>query len=169
MIKNYENAELFNPWAGLSESFKIQLQTQTEVVYRDFIDHVANSRGKTQNEAEEVAQGRVWVGKDALRVGLVDGLGGFEEAFDRAKSLAQVEVDNTPLIIHAKRPPERPAPISTEGAISPTEIIGHLTEAAIQSKAAKQVFLEAYHLWQTTHKVAPKSWLWTPLSPDLDN
>ena len=45
----------------------------------------------TRDEVHEIAQGRVWSGRDAKENGLVDGFGNFEDALDRAASLANLE------------------------------------------------------------------------------
>jgi protease-4 len=48
--------------------------------YRDFITKAAAGRHMTVEEIDRIARGRVWTGRDALRLGLVDHLGGLEEA-----------------------------------------------------------------------------------------
>jgi protease-4 len=58
--------------------------------YEQFLAHVAEGRDKTRDEVHEIAQGRVWIGSDAQRLGLVDTLGGYAEAIDAAAKLAQL-------------------------------------------------------------------------------
>jgi protease-4 len=64
------------------------LQQTVERGYQDFIGRVATARRMSVEAVDEVAQGRVWSGADALRVGLVDQLGGYEEAIGAAAELA---------------------------------------------------------------------------------
>jgi protease-4 len=64
------------------------LQQTVERGYQDFIGRVATARRMSVEAVDEVAQGRVWSGADALRVGLVDQLGGYEEAIGVAAELA---------------------------------------------------------------------------------
>lgn len=59
-----------------------------EVAYRSFVSKAAMSRSKTAEELEAVAQGRVWTGRQAKEIGLVDHLGGFEKALEVVKEKA---------------------------------------------------------------------------------
>jgi protease-4 len=69
------------------------LQQSIEYEYRQFIGHVAESRKKTVEQADAVAQGRVWAGADAHGLGLVDELGGYQDAIDLAAELAGLGED----------------------------------------------------------------------------
>jgi protease-4 len=66
------------------------LQLSIERGYELFLGHVAQGRNKSRDEANEVAQGRVWIGKDAREHGLVDTLGGYEVAVQSAARLAKL-------------------------------------------------------------------------------
>jgi len=66
------------------------LQATVEHGYGVFLDRVAAGRGKTPEQIDSVAQGRVWAGVDAHRIGLVDHLGGFDQALEAAAALAGV-------------------------------------------------------------------------------
>ena len=57
-------------------------------IYDDFTSKVAAGRGKTQAQVDSIGQGRVWSGEDALQLGLVDELGGLNQAIASAASLA---------------------------------------------------------------------------------
>jgi len=67
------------------------LQATVEHSYEVFLERVAVGRGKTRDEVDAVAQGRVWSGTDAQRVGLVDTLGGFDAAIESAAKRAELE------------------------------------------------------------------------------
>ncbi len=56
------------------------LQKYIENGYETFLNRVAQGRGMTRDQVHEVAQGRVWTGEQALQVGLVDVLGGLDDA-----------------------------------------------------------------------------------------
>jgi protease-4 len=58
--------------------------------YEVFLEHVAKSRNKTRDEIDAVAQGRVWAGVDAARLGLVDKLGSFDDAVKAAAKRANL-------------------------------------------------------------------------------
>ena len=57
-------------------------------IYNDFTSKVAAGRGKTQAQVDSIGQGRVWSGEDALQLGLVDELGGLNQAIVAAAGLA---------------------------------------------------------------------------------
>lgn len=61
-----------------------------EFAYASFRDKAAESRGMPKEELQKHAQGRVWSGKRALQIGLVDGLGGVERAISIAKQEAGI-------------------------------------------------------------------------------
>ena len=69
------------------------LQTTIEHGYEQFLAHVAQGRNRTRDEVHEIAQGRVWIGSDALRIGLVDQLGGLDEAVKAAAKRAKLGND----------------------------------------------------------------------------
>jgi protease-4 len=66
------------------ERFKASLQR----MYDGFVDRVASGRKTSVEVIEPHCRGRVWTGRDALRLGLVDGTGGLPRALERARDLA---------------------------------------------------------------------------------
>lgn len=64
-------------------------------IYADFVTKAAEGRNKSYNEMHKVAQGRVWSGRRALELGLVDELGGFEIALRRLKEKAGVAAEQS--------------------------------------------------------------------------
>jgi protease-4 len=67
------------------------LQASVEHAYRTFVDGIARARGRRPEEIESLAQGRVWTGADAQAAGIVDELGGVDEAIAVAAKLAGLE------------------------------------------------------------------------------
>lgn len=67
------------------------LQNYIENGYETFLNRVAEGRHMTRDEVHEVAQGRVWTGKQAVKVGLVDILGGLDDAIVIAAAKAGLE------------------------------------------------------------------------------
>jgi protease-4 len=59
--------------------------------YERFVARVAEARGQSWEEVDRVARGRVWSGEDALKLGLVDELGGLEDAIESAATRAELE------------------------------------------------------------------------------
>jgi protease IV len=66
------------------------LQTSVEHAYAEFLLRVGEGRKKSVTEVDKIAQGRVWAGVDAQRIGLVDHLGGLKDASDAAAKLAEM-------------------------------------------------------------------------------
>jgi protease-4 len=75
-----------------------------ERIYKDFVGKVAQGRGKTYDEVHVIAQGRVWVGEDALDHGLVDELGGLPVAIRRALELAKLDPEGRVRIVPMPEP-----------------------------------------------------------------
>lgn len=72
------------------EEFNL-IQEGVDDIYSDFIQKVADGRGMTSADVDSIGQGRVWSGVDALDIGLVDELGGIEDAIAYAAELAELE------------------------------------------------------------------------------
>jgi protease-4 len=72
-------------------------------VYESFKSHVAQGRGLPVERVEEIAKGRIWSGSDALDLGLVDAIGGWETAFRLAKEKSGLDVEEKyPVAIYPK-------------------------------------------------------------------
>jgi protease-4 len=66
------------------------LQATIERGYEVFLERVSSGRKKTREQIDSIAQGRVWAGVDAKRLGLVDGLGSFDDATKAAARRAKL-------------------------------------------------------------------------------
>lgn len=80
-----------SPLTGVNEATARVLQASVEHTYERFVNLVARGRDLSPEQVEQVAQGRIWVGSRALELGLVDALGGSDDAVARAAELAQLE------------------------------------------------------------------------------
>jgi protease-4 len=69
------------------------LQTSVDHAYAEFLRRVGEGRKKPVEDVDKIAQGRVWAGVDAQRIGLVDHLGGLKDATDAAAKLAELGSD----------------------------------------------------------------------------
>ncbi len=85
-----------DPRLPLDPRVRSLVQTLIDGGYRQFIDRVAAARGKTAEQVQELAQGRVWSGRDALALGLVDRLGGLEAAVASAATRARLGGERPP-------------------------------------------------------------------------
>jgi protease-4 len=75
----------------MTEAEKAFAQRGVDRIYLQFKQRVAQGRKKDINYIDSIAQGRVWSGEDALRLGLVDRMGGLQEAVDCAARLAKLK------------------------------------------------------------------------------
>jgi protease-4 len=66
------------------------LQSSVDHAYAEFLRRVGEGRKKPVEDVDKIAQGRVWAGIDAQRIGLVDHLGGLKDATDAAAKLAEL-------------------------------------------------------------------------------
>jgi signal peptide peptidase SppA len=81
---------LATPYEPLSEKAQAGLQSQADVLYGVFLNHVASSRGvSATNGDKKFGQGRVFIGQQAVDAGLVDKLGTYEDAFTKAQALSK--------------------------------------------------------------------------------
>jgi protease-4 len=69
------------------------LQVSVDHAYDEFLHRVGEGRKKSTQDIDKIAQGRVWAGVDAERIGLVDHLGGLKDATDAAAKLAELGSD----------------------------------------------------------------------------
>jgi protease-4 len=76
------------PWSEREHTY---LQERTDAYYELFLNKVAEGRDMTRDEVHAIAQGRIWSGKKAVEIGLVDKLGTLEDAIEAAANLAGLE------------------------------------------------------------------------------
>jgi protease-4 len=75
----------------LAPEAQLLLQSLIDHTYAQFLQRVAAGRHKQVPAVDEIAQGRVWAGTDALRIGLVDQIGGYDEALRHAAERAHLK------------------------------------------------------------------------------
>lgn len=88
--KTNKHADLFTVSRPLSAEEKKIIQGYIDDFYSGFLERVAEGRKMTTVQVDSIAQGRVWTGVDAQRLGLVDELGGLEAAIAKAAELANL-------------------------------------------------------------------------------
>ena len=67
------------------------IQKSVEHIYDEFTSKVAEGRNMSQAMVDSIGQGRVWTGKDAISIGLVDEIGGLEDAIEGVAAMAELE------------------------------------------------------------------------------
>ncbi|NNF03721.1 MAG: signal peptide peptidase SppA [Rhodothermales bacterium] len=84
-------ADMFNAVEGFSAAERQLMQDATDGTYERFVRLVAEGRSLEADRVREIAEGRVWTGAEAVRIGLVDELGGLDEALEIAADMAELE------------------------------------------------------------------------------
>jgi len=102
VVKTAPNADFYDPYRPLTESERERFLARTEAFYRSFVTKAAQSRGMSYEQFEPFARGRVWTGSDALQHGLVDELGGLDEAIELAADRAGLDRYSTRIYPEAK-------------------------------------------------------------------
>ena len=94
-IKTNKNAAEYSPFVPLDDTMRAQTQSDVERIYSIFVNRVAEGRNMTFEQVDNIGQGRVWTGADALGIGLVDKLGNLNDAVAEAAKMAKVEKYST--------------------------------------------------------------------------
>jgi protease-4 len=118
------------------------LQSSVDHAYAEFVRRVADGRKKTVEDVDKIAQGRVWAGVDAQRIGLVDHLGGLKDATDAVAKLAELGNDYRVDYIEP--------------------------ELTLREQLLMQLRSESLYLGRVTGLIAPRSGLERALDPFLE-
>jgi len=87
-LKSGKYKDTLSPFRPLSELDREEVQSISEDVYTQFIRDVADARGLKEEEVRKLAEGRIYTGRRAKELRLVDELGGFQDAVAKAWQLA---------------------------------------------------------------------------------
>ncbi|KAF2511887.1 signal peptide peptidase SppA [Flavobacterium foetidum] len=94
-VKTHQNAANYSPFVPIDEKFKAFTLEGVEKIYNTFVTHVAEGRKMTFEQVDAIAQGRVWSGTEALKLGLVDKIGGLNDAIAEAARIAKIKKYST--------------------------------------------------------------------------
>ena len=98
------HAEINSPARAYSADEVKKLEEQLQAFYDQFVEKVADSRHSTPEKIDALAQGRVWTGRQAKQNGLVDQLGGLDQAVAVAKQRAKIPADsNVDIVVYPPR------------------------------------------------------------------
>ena len=87
-VSTNKQAMGYSVYEPMTSNFYNERKEGVEEVYKTFVNRVAVGRNMTFEQADAVAQGRVWTGKEAIENGLVDELGSLDNAIESAAELA---------------------------------------------------------------------------------
>ena len=85
--KEQDALSMVQPLTDLQKKF---IQNDVDSIYHDFTSRVASGRNKTISYIDSIGQGRIWSGEKALELGLVDRIGGVQDAMDCAARMAKL-------------------------------------------------------------------------------
>lgn len=89
-VKTGKYADLGDFTRPLTESERAIIQMEVNRIYEDFTNKVSSGRNIPLNKVKQIAEGRVWSGIDAKRIGLIDGYGNLDSAITLAAKKAEV-------------------------------------------------------------------------------
>ncbi|HET9277154.1 MAG TPA: signal peptide peptidase SppA [Flavitalea sp.] len=90
-VKTSENADALTVVKPLTPMQKQYIQNEVDTIYYDFKSRVSEGRKKSMAYVDSIGQGRVWSGNRALQLGLIDRIGGLNDAVASAATLAKVK------------------------------------------------------------------------------
>ncbi len=90
-VKTHENAASYSVFKPLDDKFRAFTQEGVEKIYSTFVNRVASGRKMTFAQVDSIGQGRVWSGTDAIKIGLVDKIGGLDDALKYAADLVKIK------------------------------------------------------------------------------
>jgi protease-4 len=97
-------ADLYSPIRPFSPEERAKVQEQMQATYDAFVEKAAAGRNMTPERIDAIAQGRVWTGRQAKQIGLVDELGGLARALALAKQRAKISPDaEVELVVYPPR------------------------------------------------------------------
>jgi len=88
-VSTHSNAAGYSLFTPLKDNTREVIQQGVEHVYNTFVNRVAKGRNMTPAAVDSIAQGRVWTGADAVKIGLVDEIGGLDRAIKYAAKLGK--------------------------------------------------------------------------------
>jgi len=99
-----KHAEMNSPVRPYSEEDRAKVDEQLRAFYDQFVEKAAASRRKKPEDIDAIAQGRVWTGRQAKDLGLVDALGGLDKAVAIAKERAKIPAgEQVELVVYPPR------------------------------------------------------------------
>jgi protease-4 len=92
-ITSGRNADIYSPFSRFSPEQQAKVEAYMQTFYDQFVEKVATARHMSPERVDAIAQGRVWTGRQARELGLVDQLGGLDTAIAAARQRAKIPAD----------------------------------------------------------------------------
>jgi protease-4 len=142
-----DNANIYGELEDWTDSQRAVMDRVLDRIYDDFVERVSKARGMEPATVDAIGRGRVFTGVQAWDNGLVDVVGGFDEALVEAKKLADIEPDADVQLIDFPRP---------------MPWWQQLAKRRIGDEAAIGERLEALERWLSAGTVATPGAVWMP-------
>ncbi len=99
-----KNADIASPARPFTDSERQKIESLMQDTYDEFVEKAAAARNMPPEKLDAVAQGRVWTGRQAKAIGLVDELGGLDRAIAAAKQRAKIPAgDDVEIVVYPPR------------------------------------------------------------------
>lgn len=141
------NADLYGDLASWTPEQEQVIERMLDRIYNAFLERVADARGMTVEQVDELAGGRVFTGTQALERGLVDVIGGFDEALEETRKLAGLDPG---------------APVTLVDLPQPKPIWMQMLEAGRHDEEALDTTSASLRQWLQTGVVQTPGTVWMP-------
>ncbi len=101
VVKTNPHADMLTVYRPMDETEQTVMQQMVDETYGIFTQRVADGRKMRVSQVDSIGQGRVWAGKDALDLGLVDQLGSLNDAIQKAADL--VDIDQYSIVYYPRQ------------------------------------------------------------------
>jgi protease IV len=103
-VREGRYADIYSPIRPFSAEERAKVEAQMQATYDAFVEKAAEGRNTTPERIDAIGQGRVWTGRQAKQLGLIDELGGLERALALAKQRARIPQDaEVQLVVYPPR------------------------------------------------------------------
>jgi protease-4 len=102
-VSQGRHAEMLSPLRPFTPEERKKVEAQMEAFYDQFVEKVAEARHSTPERIDAIAQGRVWTGRQAKELGLVDELGGLDRAIVIARQRAKLPAGDVDFVVYPPR------------------------------------------------------------------
>ena len=154
-VKTHEHSDVMTLARPKTETEIKMIQEYVDDIYGKFIKLVANSRNLDEKKVNRIAEGRVWSGLDAKRIGLVDEFGGLQDAIEKAAEMAKLDpgygVEEIPAVESPMQALEEIFSVSSNLSVktSPgsSDVLGQITREIKRSLSFLQVLNDPRHAY----------------------
>ena len=167
-MKRGARALLGNGYRPLPKKDRAFIQKYMNDFYEVFIDRVARGRKMAREQVKDVAEGRIYSGQDALKIGLVDRLGGLDDAVEAVREMANIPPSAKLRLVHYPRMSSLGefvagiGPGMAGGGLSADAGIGRLVQALQMGHAPAKSLSFEKQLQLFSQTVKPLCWMGLP-------